>query len=255
MQKFPLVGCLAASWFVSACTQLPPLRDDASFPREEVFYRIKCELFRAVTLLASKQAADFRNTANIFVVSDYSASLTLREQSDRASGVVVGGFRRGAGSDFRQFDLGSNGFPGLTAGTAAMQNVEAKRLIDFADIVRYRPGTEKLYSPVNSNLARACNDEKFPYRGEQAGIAIAQELDLEKKLSPILAELRAAPTIVEQEDINVNFTVVVDAAGTISLIEPLSKIAFGAGIRQTFNENLKLTIVRKPKSNVIAIVD
>jgi hypothetical protein len=67
--------------------------------------------------------------------------------------------------------------------------------------------------------------------------------------------LNAAPTIVEQEDINVNFTVVVDAAGTVSLVEPLSRIAFGAAVRQTFNENLKLTIVRKPKSNAVALQD
>jgi hypothetical protein len=118
------------------------LRDNASFPREEVFYRIKCELFRAVTVLASTQALSFRDTAKVFVVSDYSASLTLREQSDRATGVLVGGFRRGSGTDYGQFDLGSGGaYPGLAAGTTAMQNVEAKRLIDFADIVRYRPGS------------------------------------------------------------------------------------------------------------------
>jgi hypothetical protein len=206
--------------------------------------------------LASTQALSFRDTAKVFVVSDYSASLTLREQSDRATGVLVGGFRRGSGTDYGQFDLGSGGaYPGLAAGTTAMQNVEAKRLIDFADIVRYRPGSEKLYYPVDSNLTRACNAEKYPYRAQQAWIAIAQPLDLEKKLTPILNELNAAPTIVEQEDINVNFTVVVDAAGTVSLVEPLSRIAFGAAVRQTFNENLKLTIVRKPKSNAVALQD
>lgn len=229
------VACVVASGLIVQSCAIPPYRSASSFPREQVFARIKCELYRAVISTRISQETDnYRKTHTQFPIEKYLAVLIFGEKSSQGSGALLGGSVSNT-SENRKFEGGSGSFSGFGVGGSNSQYNNASRIIFFKDIVADSQ-LPKLKGKPDQSFYRTCNNSKV------SNLPIGSDLGIAKKLADTLNELSTSPGFVKEEEYNFDFTVTVSAGGTISFVEPVHSISLGAGIDRAYNETLNLTI-------------